>query len=128
MPSKEELPATVMLAEEILGLIKDSKSFVVSQAPDVVQQVLRWKMYQNLFWILLGMIVTLPSIHGLLWAWVCSNRDDGAGVPVIVVGAIIFGFLGSMWIVDSTLEILQLKLAPKVYLLEYFSEFINHEE
>jgi formate-dependent nitrite reductase membrane component NrfD len=103
---------TEQLVAEIISLIKDSKEFVVGQAPSVIQQMLAYGAWDAKFamWVFgiavaIGLILIFTDI--VLWG-------NSAGV---IIGCFIVIVCGICMAYNfSTLK--KIEIAPKVYLLE----------
>lgn len=115
-----------------------AKDFVLSELPDVVKQLLAWKLAENLFYSAIGVIVIVTivlvmakiiRIRPKSWeetsnfAWICYKglREIDISAPGLMF--FVFGGIGLLFSTIATLsslsEALQIWLAPKVYLIEY---------
>jgi hypothetical protein len=120
------------LAEIIVSAMETAeaaKEFVLEELPDVVQQLLAWKMMESLIYFVVGLLFL--GCVGTYWAvvlknwgrWVTAHGNTGdrafnlaffgglASIPFLLA----FGhFINLHW--------LQIMVAPKVYLIEYVAE------
>jgi len=107
-------------AQEALGIfIKDvlsAKEFVVDQAPDIIQQVLTWGVYDAWLGIGIGISLTIIAIALFCMSWF----SDGEFLqPMGIVFGSIIGFIAFLFISLNISQLVKVKSAPKVYLIEY---------
>lgn len=120
---------------EIINSTKDvvdgGMAFLGQQIPDVIQQLLMWKMVQAGGLAVLFLVAGLASIKIVVWAIKKSKREKGEAkegryayyddtwlVPVYMIAP----FSGVVSFVLATVNLftaLQIWIAPKVYLIEY---------
>lgn len=115
----------------ILGFIEESvkqgSSFAAEQMPDVVNQILIWGFWRSfLIWVF--WLVLLP-ICACIFIWSSKKVDKGnydVSPPHMFI-CIFTGFLSvvSIIVVLSNWDWLKITLAPKLYLLQYISDFIR---
>lgn len=122
-----------LLNEALRGLLdtfKDSKDFVLEQAPDVVQQLILYKTVYHGSVVLGGMLLMLLGAY-LLYRGIKLGQEskwsDEMATPVIIQA--LFGFVGGLTGIiafSNNIQIfMKVWLAPKVYLLEYISSLIK---
>lgn len=121
------------MAELITGAVQTAetaKTFVLSELPGVVQQLLAWKFWQSL----IGMICFIVAMTALIIIFVKLTKkavkaEFSDEVPFIIgsfVSGLVALFSAIIYICEATpLTWLQICLAPKIYLIEYASELIN---
>jgi hypothetical protein len=109
----------IPLIEKAAAGAENAADFVIEQAPEVVEQLLRWKLWQSLviFVGLIGLFVLL--IVGAIKWW---KREGGYTdeQPIIIAlcgGASMVLFL--LGVTAPTLDWLMILVAPKLYLIEY---------
>ncbi len=122
------------LQETLIGLIDSTTSaaeFVQSEIPEVLEQLLMWKMGEGIFFICLGLFFALityllrkPTVKG--WNDDYESGDaDTAWAELRTIGLIWFSIVSVIIIAISTLTVLKIWLAPKVYLIEYAASLIK---
>jgi hypothetical protein len=122
-----------VLAEVIkkgLELAQKTGEFVIEQAPDLIKQFYAWSLYQNIFFIILGIIIFLIGRY-LPYLWVTDKQEynndikffrrwgnGGAffGWAVFVIS----GIVSLIMILMSIYDIMYLVTAPKLYIIEHF--------
>lgn len=119
------------LATELLKIVKNTKDFVVEQAPDVVRQLVQWKIYENTLCILFAGGFIAMCVWALLklkakveakdsrYDW----NDPECGMPAIML--IIGGLTLTVWLCDSAFELVKVGFAPKIFLLEYLAKLVK---
>ena len=112
-----------------LEVAEKTGNFVVEQAPDLIQQLIVWKTCEYIFWILIS-IAFLFSIYK--WYKSAMKRYDDLDnfideteflafftysiTVILILGIALFhGFF----------NLLQILLAPKIWLIEYATNLIN---
>jgi hypothetical protein len=99
----------------------DAKTFLVAELPEVVRQLLLWKMWVSLLETAIGAGLLFCVIYGTYkyikhWDFICEHDMEqtsvGVGVADLVLG--LMGFFCAF-----NFDWLQIWLAPKVYLIEY---------
>lgn len=110
-------------AAETVGQAKD---FVLSELPDVVQQLLAWKFAMSL--VAFGAAIVL-MLAGLLVPAIVGRRLDPDAWGLWYIGSLTVWLFGGMFIdlsLDAGIfEWVQIWLAPKVYLIEYAADLVK---
>lgn len=124
--------AVSALITQSLSLFNQGVSFLSTELPDAVQQLLMWKATESFIsmlfslclligWILLD-IKCFKVIKNMKGIW---ERDDPGWFLYFGVGSFVRLFL--IWIICAFASItwLQIWIAPKVYLIEYAAKFLK---
>lgn len=102
--------------------------FVLEQAPEVVQQLVTWKIAANLASTLLDIVVIVILIKLVLSLVKIFNQSVRDGNPGPFFG-IFFGSVGviiiGLGIRVSIFTLLQLTIAPKIWLIEYAANLLQ---
>ena len=118
----EEVMATVL--QKAMEVAEKTGDFVTDQAPDVVQQLLVWKLASAVLvaavFLFLFAMLTRLAYRATKW----DDVDGDVQAMVIVFGAVGAALCGSVG-VHSAMTALQIWLAPKVYLIEYTANLIK---
>lgn len=109
--------------------VGDAKDFVLAQLPDVVKQLLAWKLAMSLIECISGLLLLIFIVS----AWVRTVRygkredwgeDDWFTIAFIgAIATVILGGIGAALINFTWLEIW---IAPKVFLIDYAKTIIDH--
>lgn len=125
--------------------VEASVSFLSSEVPDVVSQLIIWKIASNSMTVafclglfLLGCWVfkktfVHPQCEGFFWEKKHQPRYyEGEDQYEITVPAVLIVFVSAIICIilfftflGSTYELLQLIIAPKIYLIEYASNLVK---
>ena len=122
----EELENT---ANEALRLIIDNaasaKEFILSELPDVVQQILAWKAVESIAYCVFGAIILMVIPAILYPQWRLRKEILHSGCEIFTIFNLFLLIPLACGIKTMNLDWLQIWIAPKVYLIEYASELIK---
>ena len=128
---------TVNLANDALKSLIESatqtKDFVIDQAPDIINQLLDWKFFENL---ILGIIPLVLVLISLMIVLICSRdfaknmyEDDISLKSVIFIISTVIGVGGLIGFItggfSSLMTALQIYIAPKIFLVEYAAGLVK---
>jgi hypothetical protein len=108
---------------ESLNVIKNSKDFVVEEAPKVVKEYLKWKFAVSIFWICFGVFILLFfSILGTVWL---KSQD-----PDFNLFGFLSVFISLIWglpvIFTNVYELIYIVFAPRIYLIQHLVELVKN--
>lgn len=107
---------------DIMAYIKPGVDFVVSQAPDIAQEILFWGRIQGALWAIF-MVVFWASAT---WCLRCFSRVEDDQITIIFISCLTTFFMAVvslLLIMGGILPGLQAYFTPKLYLLEYVGQF-----
>lgn len=120
-----EQKALSVLEQTLVDTINSTKEgitqgidFASKQIPDVIEQLLKWKMVEASVYMVGGVILILTAIYVYRKF---LKESDGA----IVVLSLPLGVGGIVCFTKNILTILQITVAPKIYLIEYVSHLVK---
>lgn len=120
------------LAEVIKKAVEAGENvvdFAQKQVPDVVEQLLKWKMAEALFFSVLGMALIAISVRAAVIVLKESKRpfNDRADEVIAIATAcgIVSGIVGIIVFAFNFLTVIQVAVAPKIFLLEYAAKLIK---
>jgi hypothetical protein len=117
-----------VLVDLLDGFIK-AKDFAVDQAPDIIQQLLTWKLFESILLCVLGLII-FPALV-VYWKMVVKYWEKLDDWEPANFFAVVGGMVGSaMLIIVSFISLLNIEwlyiwLAPKVWLIEYAADLVK---
>jgi len=128
-------PTLTKRIESILAFIEDAakqaKGFADEQSPDLIRQILSWAFWCNVMNIGICALLGLLLLTGQVAAWqmfVVGQDHYRADFPAAIILALFILDLPIVLISLSSLqEMVQVRVAPKVYLLEYAKSLIQKE-
>lgn len=104
------------LAQEALSLLRGSKAFALEQAPDLMREVLAWETAK----CAIGFVVAATAALFVPRLYRASKKDGDAQVLVCMTLVVVVGFSFCLGY-DAVVTFLQIRYAPKLFLLEYFA-------
>lgn len=104
---------------------------VKNQAPELVTEFLKWKFTEALIWtigglilFIFGAIVSFISIKKLFF---CPTKSNEEYIPVLIFLGLLPVLIGCIGFFYHIFTIIQIWIAPKIYLIEYIADIIkNH--
>lgn len=123
--AKEPLKQALVV---ILDSVIAAKDFLLTEIPDVIQQLLIW----NFAYHLIRMLASILIFFGLVWIFSRLYKTanwNSSDVNLREVLAMVSGIscipAGIAAIVNLNLEWLQIWVAPKVWLIEYAAQLVK---
>ena len=119
--------AMAEIITKAVSSVEAAGSFIVEQTPDVIKQLLTWKLTEALFFVGLGVVIGLLSIpffklgkyfgaQGRI-----DNNNDDVQCFLFYALTCICVFIGIVMFFVNMHTVLYIWMAPKVYLIEYAS-------
>jgi hypothetical protein len=121
------------LAEIITGAIESvsaAKGFILSEAPDVVRQLLAWEASICTFAVVMGFVAILAGVclscffTRLRGKVGTSDAREGCLVGAIVAPIALCG-AGSAVAITHAVYLIKVLVAPKLFLIEYASDLLK---
>ena len=131
-PAQNLDAAVAELINKSVATLGEAKDFVVAQLPDVIQQLLAWRMTVALFYGVIFAALAIASAYLLVRACKAIYRsfeDDEETLAAILTPLILFG--SAPWVTFALLSLsriltaLQIWVAPKVYIIEHAKELLK---
>jgi hypothetical protein len=118
-----------VLEQTLVDTINATKSgisqgidFAQQQIPEVVQQLLMWKMAQALIWLVTCLALIILCVYLTIKAF--KGKDDGMqGVSLAL--SIFVGVPSVIGFIIALSQVIKIWTAPKLYLLEYVADLIR---
>jgi len=110
------------LQEQLVEYLKRGGVFVEEQAPLIAQEMLAWGFWVHLLGLIMGVIATVGAPLVIWWMIAQGIKRDWDGEPVAAVtacSAVVF-VIGLIAACHNGYMLLQVCIAPKVYLLDQF--------
>lgn len=111
----EKVLATVI--EKALNVAEKTGELVMEEAPLLIQEFLNWKLAECIIILIFSLVlfaIAVKCVRGL------NNAEDDEETAYLIFGCVLLGIpsviLFAVWIFD----LIQILIAPKIYLLEYF--------
>lgn len=116
----------ISLAESARRAGSDAASFIAQQAPDVLDQLIKWQIASGLAQAAAGVggliVFGLIFIHSK--KWVTKTKDVDCWMPAILLGILIVPFsCAAIWC--GSLKALKANIAPKVIVMEALTDLAH---
>lgn len=125
------------ILDQAVSGVQAGVSLLSAELPDVIHQLLMWKMIENLILCAGGIIFTVGAIR-----WIAKNsgkgKEDGTKykatlthdergdiapwIPVLIFPLVLIIVIA---IITINITWLQILIAPKVYLIEYAASLVK---
>ena len=108
--------------------VETGVNFLSEQIPDVIHQLLIWKLAANLFWFVICVVfatILFIFAYKLFKSGCKQSKYDSHGY---YFGSCILGCLGTLPTIAGLIcftEALKIWLAPKIYLIEYAAHLLK---
>ena len=120
------------VVKKALIVAEKTGEFVIEQAPLLLKEFYAWHIFQNIFGIVMGIIIILISYHlRKLWGKKVDSDHNVSWDEVLLGGyasdkfgtimTILLGvIIGTTLILTSVYDLIYIITAPKLYLIHYF--------
>jgi hypothetical protein len=109
---------------ELIYSALDAKNFLVAELPEVIRQLLLWKLSVSLIITLTGIGCFVTAYLVITWANKNWDKICKAGCePAPTIISLVLTLVGGYFIFH--LDWLKIWLAPKVYLIEYMASLAS---
>jgi len=115
------------LTDFLLTTMKETKTFVVEQAPDVAKEMLTYGALKHEIWLVADLIMFIAAAvliyFGVRLVKKANDYDIGH-IPFFIFGGFL-KILASMSSMDDILALEQIRTAPKIYIIKELSGGCN---
>lgn len=108
-----------------IGIVK-AVDFAQEQAPLVVQEFLAWNFAQATIWTIITVIGLIISGFFIKKCWDWIDDSDGGSIVGIFIGLFVFVMFTLTGLVPNVEKMVKVKVAPRVYIIEWVSGQIKH--
>ena len=113
------------IALQLLEQVKQGTDFIIGQLPDVANQIIIFKFWESTFWLCFCVFLSIVFLVLGILSWKAEDKISSAtggwafmGFVLFIAAALTF-FIGVACYIP---EMIKLKTAPKLYLIEYLSK------
>lgn len=126
------------LQEKVIQWIESTASkigdFATEQIPPFITEYLTWKFWEaafsaSFYLILVAVTGVYLAYWKKIWAWTMEKFEDSDGaslIPTLLSAAALSLLIIFQFPYDEIKDMIQINIAPKVYLLEKASELIKN--
>lgn len=123
----EQLQAAMV---DILGSVtataKEGVAFLQGELPDVVHQLLVFKLWENVFETVFFIAVSIALVVLTKWTWKKFKDSYDDFIPCMLTGAtVIFILISTVATYMGVRNIILINAAPKIYLIEYAAHLMG---
>jgi hypothetical protein len=127
---------TPEIEKQIVSLIEaakqtgnDAASFIAQQAPDVIAQLIRWKIGEGIIGVVIGVALMWAALKLFRLTWKKQQEGDideivwapaGIAVAVMCIGGFALAY-------DGVTQTAKATLAPKVLILETVADLARNK-
>ena len=120
------------LLNELIVTVKDAKNFAVDQAPDIAKEMISEEKVVQSVSLAMGSFTLLASLGLGLFALLGPDPKNWNDFSVLALGRCssgLFCIIGLLFsthtVYESSIKLLRLKVAPKVFLLNKLSRLVK---
>lgn len=120
------------LIEEITRIIRNTEDFVIEQAPDIIEQILNYQLFVNIFIASIPIIVLLvfklisirlPKSENRGFSFLGTKKIDPM-YDEIFIPYIVFQIVSAVIGCIGIVHVYKIIFAPKLFLLEYLTKLM----
>ncbi len=122
------------LVNELVNLVKKGVNLAKDELPLIAKQILAFYFWASVIWLTAGALLMLTGLYCHIQAIPVVHegmrhgfRDDDPSA-MWIVGAVVAYALGAVFIVANAIDIVKIKVAPRLFLLEYLKGFLDTGE
>lgn len=106
--------------------VDSATSFMQAQLPDIVSQLLAWKIWEYSFFILLSLVLFVLIYKSV--KKINANIGDDYGDKLFTwVMATVIAMIPLTVFVFCSLNVIEVLVAPKIYLIEYAAHLLKKD-
>ncbi|QRD99775.1 hypothetical protein [Salmonella enterica] len=118
--NEEAQKILVDLLKKATDGIDSAVAFSQAQIPDVVQQLIQYKLISYGLRVFSFAVIMIACI--IIFQWIRKRREDNS--ISIVVTVVVFFFSAFSFVINVQ-NVIQITIAPKVWLLEYAASLVK---
>lgn len=103
----------------------DVVEFSKQQIPQVIHELLMWRATNAGIWMLVGILVLIGMWKTFKAINKCVKDTGDDDNYIMHIGTAMLAIIGLGFFLPNLLELLQILVAPKVYLIEYSADLIK---
>jgi uncharacterized membrane protein YedE/YeeE len=100
------------------------REFAIEQAPQVVQELLKYSMFMAWLSVLVSIFVFLFAIVGIKKSIPMVDEDYEVAIPLMLLSGLMVA-AGFIALCIHTTEAVKVTIAPRVWLIEYAADLIK---
>lgn len=115
--------------EFAIGKVVD---IAIEETPKVIHEYLTWKVYVSVFYCIMPILFLSSTVYATKKSWIKANFSDLYWNRYATIGLIglISSIVSAIWVIIAWIDyvptIIQIWIAPRVYLIDQLGNFIKH--
>lgn len=113
------------IALQLLEQVKQGADFIIGQLPDIANQIIVFKFWESTFWLCFCVFLSLAFIVLGILCWKAEDSVSSAQGGWATLGMLFFVAAAAAFVLGAACyipDMIKLKTAPKLYLIEYLSK------
>lgn len=110
---------------EMLTLLQTAKDFAVTQVPEVCKEVLRYSLCEAIFYVVVGLFLLAACGFFARWLHKKAVEENDGNYYMFNIFSCIVAAIGLGMICSNMLDAFKITMAPRIYLIEYFSHLVS---
>jgi hypothetical protein len=122
------------LVTELVNLLKKGVNLAKDELPVIANQILAFYFWASVIWVVAGVVLMLAGlfchVHAIPYVIEGSRRGFREDDPscMWVIGAVVAYLAGAALVISNSIDIVKIKAAPRLFLLEYLKGFLETGE
>jgi H+/Cl- antiporter ClcA len=114
---------TKELAAELLAIVQGTKSFVLEQAPDIIQQMIRWEVASSILGVSVGLLCII--IVAIVIFRTRHHEDGCMHHPIPGLSVLILSTFSIPLVCINTYNLVFVTYAPKLFIIKELARLIK---
>lgn len=106
-------------------ILKSTKDFTAQQAPELMKEILHYKLAGNALEIIIGLIIGLIAYRVHVWILNRLKEESYSEAVMLYFGVVPTAIVSFICILDGIYDFMQILLAPRMFLIEYFAHLVR---
>lgn len=108
--------------DSVLLFVKEGMALAKTEVPIVINELLAWGLWSSVVWLVIGVLLLGIGIFFVVLGIKESRKNSYSDADIFYfILSLIFSAAGIITSISHTLNIIQINVAPRVYLIEKIS-------
>jgi hypothetical protein len=117
--------AVAELIAKSISTAEKAGQFIMSEMPDVIEQVMVWSVVWSLIWFFCGVFIVILTVYGNYRLYVWANSDRGDTDDMVFMLLTILPVIAGIGLCANNFDWLKIWIAPKMWLIEYAAKLVK---
>jgi len=115
-----------VILEKAQNNVGQAVDFVITQTPLLANEIISWGLWSSVYLGILGLLaLTIGVLQHNKRSWKLFNDGDELSWFRLTVGTLV-GFVGLSVLIIQIHDIINIIVAPRIFMIEYFTHLIKH--